>query len=194
MRFTDVAQAAVKAFASFQGGSTFDGQAPVRVAEQLGQWVTHFSKNAAASWVPAILNPCMCSFCDEDAVTDCIACKDPICMAHGHISFRAEGLCDECVEKAVSAHGPKQKKTRTGTREKPSRRPSVSSDLANAFATLGVASSATWPEVQAAYKALALANHPDRFPEGTKKREAENVLRSCNAAFSLLKTHFERAA
>jgi len=177
----DWAQAAAQIFSSYEKGKVDIG-APKRVVVQLGQWFGHLAKNAAIKWTPALAESASCSFCDEDAVTNCIVCGDPCCIAHAHISHRAEAICDECVEKAVQKSGKKKKKSRREPRNS-------QGDLSirQAYAVLGLSTNASWQEIQEAYKYMAVANHPDRFT-GPKKAQAELKLKEINIAFNLIKS------
>lgn len=192
MNLGDFAQAAAQIFSSYERG-TVDVSAPRRVADQLGQWLGHLSRNAAIHWSPNIADPEQCSFCDSDAVTDCIACGDACCVAHAHISHRAEAICDECVQKLLSQSEKKRRRQRRQRPHAASPPRDAHADVAQAFVILGVQPGAPWETVQMAYKAAAVANHPDRF-QGVQREQAEVRLKTINAAFNVLKSHYQRAA
>ena len=192
MGLGDWAEAAARAFSNYERGNV-DMGAPRRVMDQLGQWMGHLTRNATIHWGPSLIDPAECSFCDEDAVTDCIVCGDPVCLAHAHVSHRAEAICDECVEFASKAREKKEKKQkRQNRRASPPRNP-AESQVAQAFAILGVSPGAPWEEVQSAYKSAAKANHPDRF-QGTQREQAEGRLKNINAAFNILKAYYQKRA
>jgi hypothetical protein len=188
LRFGDFAQAAASIFSSYERGAVDTG-APQRIVEQLGQWVGHLSRNAAIHWSPNLVDPDVCCFCDVDAVAECIACGDPVCLAHGHISHRAEAICDECVQKQVDKREKKQRKNR----KQRTTTPSKDAEVTQAFMFLGVNPGASWAEVSAAYKSAASANHPDKF-QGQNRVQAEARLKNINAAFAILKAHYEKRA
>jgi hypothetical protein len=193
MGFGDWAEAAARAFSSYERGNV-DMGAPRRVMDQLGQWMGHLSRNATIHWGPSLIDPVDCSFCDEDAVTDCIVCGDAVCLAHSHISHRAEAICDECVEFASRAKEKKEKKHKK-QRRRAAPPPGNASDsqVAQALAILGLSPGASWEDVQGAYRAAARANHPDRF-QGTQREQAEGRLKNINAAFNVLKAHYSKRA
>ncbi len=186
MKFGSFAQAAAKVFSTFESGATFDTSAPRRVADQVGQWIGHLSKNAAINWAPNLVDPDLCTFCEQDAISDCIACGDPVCIAHAHISHRAQVVCDECIAKLLANSGKKPRRKRSAV-------PKLDPEVLKAFQILGVPTSADWDEVNAAYRAAAVANHPDKF-QGAKKVGAETRMKNINAAFAVLKEHYQKAA
>ncbi len=66
------------------------------------------------------------------------------------------------------------------TREAAPPRPVADSDLEVCYRILGVSSSASWDEIQQAYRRKAKVHHPDRGGD-------EDAMRALNEAFSLLK-------
>lgn len=56
----------------------------------------------------------------------------------------------------------------------------------DAYELLGLSPEASEREIQRAYRTLAKASHPDRFPESRAKAEAEETLRLLNAARDVL--------
>ena len=144
-----------------------DPDTPRRVAEQLGHWSAHLSKNAALSWAPYLLGGEACSFCDEDAVGDCLCCGDPCCLAHAHVSYRGELFCDECVDKAVSRKPRKKDKVHT------------------AFTYFSLTQSASLEEVNAIYRLRSKTRHPDQGGE-------EDDMSLLNQHYEVLKEHFQK--
>lgn len=190
MNFGNLAQAAAKIFSSLEKG-TIDTGAPKRFTDQMSQWVGHFSRNALENWVPNLMDPVLCSFCEEDAVADCIACGEPACMAHSHISHRAELICDECVAEAIKVKGKKPRRKR---REQPPQQrvpQGLPPEVIAAFQIIGASPQSTFEEVAAAFKAAAVANHPDRF-QGLQKSQAQERMKGINAAFATLKSFYQR--
>lgn len=188
MRFGAFAQAAAKIFSTYEQG-TLDTSAPKRVADQVGQWIGHLSRNAAINWAPNLADPDVCTFCEQDAIADCIACGDPTCIAHAHISHRAQVICDECVAKLLANSGRKPRRKRSSMPKEPKLPP----EILQAFSVIGVPPTSDWDAVNAAYRAAAVANHPDRF-QGIHKAKAEAQMKNINAAFAALKEHFQKAA
>lgn len=194
MRFGDFAQAAASIFSAHERG-TLDTSAPRRVADQVGQWIAHLSKNAAIQWGPRLVDPDLCTFCDQDAVTDCLVCGDACCMAHAHVSHRADGICDECVQAAITqrAKGRRARRKRREAAPEPQQSSnSIPFEVLQAFSMLGISPTATWQEVNDAYRAAAVANHPDRTPPA-HRATAENRMKGINAAFNTLKMYYQKA-
>jgi hypothetical protein len=206
-----LAQAAAKVFSSFEKGPVDTG-APSRVFEQLGQWMGHLSRNATLQWGPNLLDPYLCAFCDEDAVTQCVVCESPACLAHGLINHRADLVCEECVTQMVDkkkSESPRKRKRRSAEEthhhhhhhhhhqhrheQSPPRAAPQAGQLQQAFLLLGLQPGATWEQVQTAYKAAAIANHPDRY-QGEQKAQAEARLKNINIAYNVLKQHYQKAA
>lgn len=155
----------------FQAASNPAGRqnlAPRRIAEQLGQWFGHLSRNAALHWTPTLAGGHLCSFCDESAMGTCTVCQDPCCLAHAHVSHRAELVCDECIDRLLgrqAKRGPEKQ----------------------AFDFFNLTSQARWEDVQAVYKARIRLAHPD-----VGGSDAETV--KVNRFYVVLKEHYQRKA
>ena len=61
------------------------------------------------------------------------------------------------------------------------------------YALLGVANTASPAEIKKAYVKLARDNHPDRFPDPQKRREADEEFQRITAAFNTLRDEKLRA-
>lgn len=60
------------------------------------------------------------------------------------------------------------------------------------YQILGVAKTAGTPEIRKAYLTLARTNHPDRFTDPEKRREADELFQQINAAFNTLRDEVAR--
>lgn len=143
--------------------------APRRVLDQLGSWFGHLSQQAMIHWSTSMLSGVRCSFCDEDALGKCIACGDPCCLGHSHVSYRAELLCDECV-------GSLLQKT---SREK--------GPVEVALEYFRLTREASLEDLKAMYRHRSKSIHPDR---GGTDREMSTL----NQHYRVLTEHFERRA
>lgn len=165
-RFPNWAQAISGAlFNAVQNEGVPDLEAPRRVVQQLGEWGSHLSRNAATHWGASLLAGQDCSFedCEQDALAPCIGCGDPVCLAHSHVSFRAELLCDECVERSVgaprkAAGGRPRGRPGAGAR---GRQPANSPEQ-QAMSYFGVTPRATFEDVTAIFRRRMQQLHPDR--------------------------------
>lgn len=59
--------------------------------------------------------------------------------------------------------------------------------MADYYNILGVARTATQREIREAYLLLAKENHPDRFPDPAKRREADRRIQEINESFNQLR-------
>lgn len=141
---------------------------PRRVADQLGQWFAHLAQNASLNWTAAVLRRRKCEFCDEEALSTCISCSGYVCLAHAHVSHRAELLCDECVDTVLSRVEAKQK-----------------SPVSKAFAFFHLTEDATLVEVSAMYKQRSREAHPDQGG-------SDELMREVNTHHDVLKRHFDK--
>jgi hypothetical protein len=178
-KFPNFAQAVAGALYNVvQNGGAPDLEAPRRVVQQLGEWGSHLSQNAAAQWGASLLAGQDCSFedCEQDALGLCIGCRDPVCLAHAMVSFRADLICDECVAKLVQPRA-RNRRSAAGS-ESPDR---------VAFRYFCVTPEASWSDIQAIYRRRMQEIHPDH---GGSTESAQEL----NHHFGVLKRFFERAA
>lgn len=140
---------------------------PRRIADQLGEWFAHLSQNATMQWAPAMVRRRTCDFCDKDSMSCCIACQGNVCLAHAHVSHRAELLCDECVGTVLDAVSAKQQ-----------------SPSAKAFAFFHLTEHATLGEVTLVYRSRSKDLHPDH-------RGADRDMKLMNEHYEVLKKYFE---
>jgi hypothetical protein len=62
------------------------------------------------------------------------------------------------------------------------------------YETLGIPKNASAAQIKASYRILVKMHHPDKFPEGAGKAEAEERLRAINAAYAVLSKAASRAS
>lgn len=156
-----------------------------RVVDQLGQFAAHFSRAAVEKLAvaPAQGHHCTMSDCGGEAVLFCLICDTPVCLAHAHVSHRAEGICDQCVRAMLQARG----------KPPPVSRPTREQEIRSALRTLGLTADASWSEVQKTHRRLVAASHPDRAKTATERRRLEERAKRLNAAFAVLRRDQERA-
>jgi hypothetical protein len=191
---TDNIMNAVNAFtvavaAAAQKG--FDSKAPSRVSKHLYSWFRELSKNAAIHWTPKIIDVEECSFCESDAVANCIICNSPCCLAHGAVKHNAEIICDECIDKALNNKRSKKKKKgpafedpwsgwgSSSKQKEPSRR-----DMAIEFFDLD--QDFTKAELEKKYKATLKKYHPDKYRSEKGKERAEAKFKKAREYYDLL--------
>jgi hypothetical protein len=156
--------------------------------EQLGQFISHFASAAAQRFVPLLEQPCVCSMrgCRANAVLHCLGCGEPACLAHLHLSHRAEGLCDQCVRELLRGR-PRAVPRRTVAG--PSQL-----ELRQARQVLGVRAGASWEEIRLAHRRRAAKFHPDRARTAAQRQQLELKCRKINQAFDVLRAEYERRA
>ncbi len=158
-----------------------------RLMEQMGQFAAHLSRSAVTNWATNLPGqPCCMQDCGGEAVLLCMACGQPVCLAHVHVSHRAEGVCDECVRSIMESKGRQY--------QQPGSRQPDAKEVRRAQRVLGLSNSATWVEVQRAHRILAAEHHPDRQRNPAARKRAEEKSKEINAAFDLLKRHYDRKA
>lgn len=185
-------------FTSAAANQTFDSSAPAQVKDQLFQWFGHLSANALRNFTPNLVDPEPCEFCPQVSVGDCMVCGAKCCLAHSHISHRAEMVCDECVRSML---GTKEAEKRARAQERFHRRaqqqtraPDADEQLVAALKVLGLKRGASWEEIHQAYRRLSLEHHPDRARTEKAKAKAGEKLKAINVAYTILKRHYEKAA
>ena len=175
-KFPGWAQAVAGAlYNTIQNNGAPDFEAPRRVVQQLGEWGAHLSKHAAEQWGGSLLagQPCVFEGCEQDAMGPCVVCGDPVCLAHSHVNYLAELVCDNCVDNAIAANP-----------QGGARRPH-SDPVAEALAFFCVTRSASLEDIQAVYRRrMQTAGHPDR---GGTVAGAQEI----NHHFAVLKNYYE---
>jgi len=187
--------------ASFAKGVE-EAKGPVREAlNELAQWGSFVAGNAVKEWPAVLLTGEMCAVphrgesCDGRAMVRCVGCGRGSCLAHCAIDYEAHGLCAVCISQFVSQnHG---KTYRPGPR--PSDRPNQTRHpehdaVAAAFKTLGLKQTASWDEVVAKQRELAVKHHPDKAKTEIQRAKRLQRMKQVNAAVSTLREHFDRRA
>jgi hypothetical protein len=175
-----------------QGFQTFAGPHK-HVFDQLSQFATHFSRNAVQKWTRAGVprgTQCVMEGCEGEAVLTCMSCGQPACLAHIHLSHRAEGVCDGCVRELLKLKG----KTwgADGQQGGANPREPSGAEIRAAHRKLGVGMDVGWDKVRAAHRFMAAKYHPDRAKNEVERQKSEKVSKEINAAFEMLKSYYEK--
>lgn len=158
---------------------------------QLRQFGTHFARNALGKWRDDLgRQRCVMGGCEGEAVLLCMACLKPVCLAHIHMSHRAEGICDQCVRQVLQAHGRPCGAPGWGGQT----RAPGELEIRQALRKLGLTKSATLEEIHKAHRKLAAQFHPDRGTTDQERAELEAKAKDINAAYEMLRTSYERKA
>jgi hypothetical protein len=191
-------QELIGSFASAASNQTFNSNTPAQVQEQLMRWLGHLSVNAVKRFAPNAIDPEPCEFCGQLSLGDCLVCGAKCCLAHAHVSHQAEMICHECVESQIgSREAEKQARRTERARQKAQRAtktPNADEQLVAALKTLECKRGAEWDDIHMSYKRLILKYHPDRAKSDSARAKAEEKLKSINAAYTLLKRYYEKAA
>lgn len=186
-----------RAAASAHEHGSFDPTATGRLAEHIGVWFQHLSQNAVQHWSPHLVDVHACDFCEADAMTVCIACGSRVCLAHSHVSFRGEAVCDECVQTLIATPRKTTKPPRRRKRVEPPQTVSrIPADVAVAQKVLGVGVDDSWESVRKTYKKLAREYHPDLLTNASPSaKAAANIkLKQLNGALEVLQVWYRRNA
>jgi hypothetical protein len=159
-----------------------------RILQQLGRFVAHLGSAALRKFPPSGLRPRRCSMagCTADGIVTCIGCGQPACLAHVHLSHRADGVCDQCVRDLLEKKGH-------AAPPEPGRCPTAQ-QIRAARRTLGVRPGASWDEVRMAHRRKAAENHPDRASTEGERKRLERKAKRINEAFDTLRAAHERKA
>jgi hypothetical protein len=173
--------------AFMQGVETVAGPQK-RAVQQVTEFFSHFSRNAVERFSPMLERPTRCSMagCQAEAVSQCVGCGEAACMAHLHVSHRAEGVCEQCVRDLLELKGREHRP--------PTGREASAQEVRKALRTLGLRNGCTWAEVQRAHRRAAAENHPDRARTPAQRRKAEDKCKRINSSFEVLRRHYERQA
>jgi hypothetical protein len=160
-----------------------------KIIDQLGQFATFFAGAAHEKWPNVVLTApgCVMSGCGAEAVVNCMACGKSVCLAHVHVSHRADGICDQCVRDVMAMKGSAQQRPGAG------RGPSGAEILA-AYRKLGLKQGASWVEIQRAHRKMAAKHHPDVAKTPADRAKREQKCKEVNEAFSILRGVYEQSA
>jgi hypothetical protein len=192
--------------------STFVGGAPDahrHVWNAIAPWVTDLTRQASHKWLPYLVHGIPCevlhrdregfgSRCPGSAIAACSVCRKPCCLNHAFVSNEGLAVCFPCIATSISAAASRiprpsapdaARADAAGPSEPPGAAPAPPPPLdvriIAARKVLRVKRSASWPEIDAAYKALLRKHHPDRNPQNRAQSEAR--FKEVRAAYDFLK-------
>lgn len=197
---------------TFVGGAP---DAHKHVWNALAPWLAELTKSANTRWLPHLVHGIPCevlhrdergfgSRCHGSAIAACAICRKPCCLNHSFVSGDGLAACFPCVATAqqeAHARAP-QVNWPKGTRGNPDsargdesaapppppreERPKpLDERIRAARKILRVKSTATWPEIEASYKALLAQHHPDKHP--LDRDAATERFKRIRSAYDLLK-------
>ena len=195
-------QELIGSFASAASNQTFSSAAPAQVQDQLMRWLGYLSVNAVKNFAPNAIDPEPCEFCPSSgpqiSLGDCMVCGAKCCLAHSHISYRAEMVCDECIREMLGTKEDEKAARRTerarAKAQRQTKAPNADEQLVAALKTLECKRGAPWEDIHMSYKRLTLKHHPDRAKSEATRAKAEEKLKTINSAYALLKKYYEKAA
>ncbi len=96
-------------------------------------------------------------------------------------SYPADSLFSPTVEEPIEPPSEAEDRSRS--------RGDYYYDPDDAWAVLGVAPGASWPEIVAAHRRLAMVHHPDRLLDASAedRERSETIMREINVAYSVLR-------
>lgn len=165
-------------------------QAPQKhVVDQMMQFVGNLHRNILPWFVRVIPDPCAISRCRQQAVLYCESCKQPVCLAHIHLSHRGTGICDQCVADLCGVQPepePRRRQQQTGG--------IPAEKIRWARRQLGVRPGATMREIQRQFRKLSAEHHPDRAQTEAQRQRREDKMKRISEAYHLLQRLYEREA
>lgn len=141
------------------------------VMEQVVKWGATFRRMALSKWMDqaGTAKRCAARSCKHAGFLECDCCQARVCLGHARIDFTGAAICAGCVEVAAARL----------------RKPDPPNPTVH-FRTLGLKSTASWTEVQAAYRKLAARWHPD------KKGGSQERFIKIQKAYEGLRAYFTR--
>lgn len=154
------------------------------------------ARSGAKCEIPAIVPPGVRQPCGNGALIRCAVCRRASCLGHVFVNVAAEAVCFECVGVAARARGQtfrhdQQQQQAPPPQQKPSPR---REEIEAALKTLGLEKTASWEEVETAYKSLLRKHHPDRKRTEDGKAKATERFKRVRTAYDALKSMHERKA
>ena len=155
---------------------------------ELHAWTAKLAERAPGRWRAVIMSGIACGThaCQHPPVGACVVCRTPTCLAHALVSGGADVVCFTCVQAAaVAGNGPKVQPVHD---EETKRKQFLK--------TLGLKPDASFEQVQAAFKKVAVKNHPDKTSKLTpdKRAEAELKFKKASEAYHWLLDHMSKKA
>lgn len=149
--------------------------------------------------------------CDQVAAVQCAACARPTCIFHAFLTWKGDALCWQCASHTVQtmAFGPRPEAPpradappawqrpnvpppgqgqRTGHGVPPqdaAKKAKLEAEIDRSLALLGLERTATWEQVNEAFRQYTKRNHPDRVPQD-QRSVAEAQFKQVSAAHSFL--------
>lgn len=168
----------------------------------LAPWLKAFALNAAPRVKSMIAHGLSCDAhnekdgvrypCSHIAAVQCAACGRKTCMYHSFVTWKGDAICWHCASHTVmqmnvgEQHPSWQPPRGHGVPPRQPRDEQRSSDVDKALAILGLTRSATWEQVNEAFRSYVKRNHPDKVPE-QERAVAQEQFKQVNAAFNLLR-------
>jgi len=174
--------------------------------DSLAQWAGRVQEQAMNKWRPTILSGEMCDMsanrapCQFSAAARCVACGAQVCLGHCFVASSADVVCYRCVGGAVAAgraempgRAPRpQAPPHPGPAPRPQQAPAPPGDNEQRrihLRTIGVRKkSASWSEIEKAYRTRLIEFHPDRAEE-QDKAAYETKFKQVRAAYDWLTAH-----
>lgn len=181
------------------------GNAPARIWEELRPWMLRLAVNAAPKWLPVLavgvscevpiyqggapVGPCLCR-----SIGSCDVCHRSCCLNHARIDQHGDAICYLCVSDAVRRSVRAETPGGSSQGAPPPPAGPTEDELRWARRQLGVPKTASWAEVERAYKQKLRKHHPDLQRTEATKAKAEARFKECRKAYDLLRRSREQEA
>jgi hypothetical protein len=200
-----------------------NGAAAQEIVAQLKEWGSHLTKNALSKWSVSVMSPVACDSpdvssgrpqtCPSFAVVKCDVCGRPCCLAHARVDYMGDAICEVCIGEAkvrrrtsswadggptpyARPHAGEPRAERKGRAEPPPPAQSAPGVMsrAEALRVLKLPKNSTWLQTKTQYRKLVLKHNADRPQSDAERERNTERLKKINAAYSVLKGHYEQKA
>jgi hypothetical protein len=176
-------------------GASSLGQAPPGTPQHLWnetrEWAARLLTNATQKWLPFYASGIGCRVvmlrdgvpfpCSNHAIGRCDVCGEPVCLHHARIDHHGDAICYRCIAQAIGARRPG---ARAPGGDAPPPAELAQERIRRALKVLGLRPGASWQEVRAAHRKLAVKHHPDKQRVEAKRVEATARCAQVNAALA----------
>jgi len=134
--------------------------------------------------------------CRRASASTCFGCGKPVCLEHAFVGSDSTLVCWECMRVGVntavkgrkhSEHQPPPENWNWDNSAAPSPEEQQKKDIGWAYATIGVAETATDDEIKSAYRKASAKWHPDRAKDPQEAKSHAEMFKSIQLAMQTIR-------